>query len=394
MEKNYKAVKAMEIEENVLTRRDGEEGIYDMSEFEDIFVSNPDSLKSQSSSENKLFATIKQPHEFTNNINFEEFSKNEKSASNISEALPNFPEFRLFTFDDISWYGDFYLDNNLSPYADLSPDDILIWLNYNDDLMISRLDDTVILFYTNVLDNNRINVIPLASSLSDSVLEKIMTYLKEKKLPAELREIPSVICSELDDNKWLLEDDQNSFEYILDTQQQSSLNGSEFSRQRRRIKFFDRNHANDRIDIQYYQEINDAIKADFLNYIDTVPFNSSDEATAENCTEPVAIRRNLDYAPSFHKKALIIRINGVIVSLSLISYLDEKSVAINHLKVNYSVQYIFQYTIYQLAKIFDEEGIPEMNIEQDLGIEGLRIFKERLHPSRFLEKKIIRPRYL
>lgn len=363
MEKNYSVIEATEIEDNVLTPCTRKEYIFEITEFK-------------------------------NNINLKAFFQIKKNASNMNEALPDFPDFRLFTINDLSWYGDYYLSNNLSPYADLSPDDILIWLNYNDDLMISHLDDTVILFYTNVLDNNRINVIPLASSLNDSALEKIMAYLQEKKLPAELREIPSVICGELDNNTWLIEDDQNSFEYILDTHEQSSLIGSQFSRQRRRINFFDRNHLEDTIDIHYHQEINETLKEEILSYIDTVPFNSSVEASAENCTEPIAIRRNLNYAPVFHKKALIIRINGAIVAFALISNLDEKSVAINHLKVNYSVQYIFQYTIYLLAKILASEGIPEMNIEQDLGIEGLRIFKERLHPSRFLEKKIIRPRDL
>lgn len=74
----------------------------------------------------------------------------------------------------------------------------------------------------------------------------------------------------------------------------------------------------------------------------------------------------------------------------MISYLDNNTAAINHIKVNYSVQDIFRYTVYRLAKILKKSGIAEMNFEQDLGIEGIRTFKMRLRPSRFLEKKIIR----
>jgi len=310
------------------------------------------------------------------------------------ETVPKFPDFRLFNISDIKWYYDYYCSKNLNPYADINPENLFVWLNMNDDLMISELNDDVVIRYTNVLDNNRINIIPLANPIHNSSLEKIMSYLKENNLPLELNEIPSISCHDLDNTKWQVEDDRNSYEYILDTQQQSVLEGKEFSRQRRRINFFEREHLNEPIDIQYYIEIDEQVKDIFLHHIDTMPFNSNSEASQKNSTEPIAIRKNLDYAAAFHKKALIIKIDGQVVSLAIISYLDKNTAAINHIKVDYSVQYIFQYTIYRLAKILQENGISEMNIEQDLGIEGLRTFKERLQPSRFLKKNIIRPLHL
>jgi len=311
----------------------------------------------------------------------------------MPEKLPEFPNFRLFTINDITWYHDYYLKNGLSPYADISPYDLFVWLNFNNDLAVSELNDGITFCYTNILDNNQNNIIPLANPLSDSIIEKVMLYLKENNLPLELHEIPSIICNELDQNKWQIEDDRNSYEYILDTSQQLLLEGSDFSRQRRRVNFFEREHSSDTIDVQYYQEIDNETKEVFLHFISAMPFNSNEESSQQNYAEPIAIRNNLEQSSVFHKEALIVRINGEIASFAIISHLGDKTVAINHLEANYSVQYIFQYTIYQLAKILKEDGIDEMNIEQDLGIEGIRIFKERLQPSRFLEKKIIRPRH-
>lgn len=311
----------------------------------------------------------------------------------MTATLPNFPFFRKFTFDDVSWYYDFYIKNGLNPYADINQENLLVWLNMKNDLEVSILNGSVIFKYTNVLHNNRVNVIPLEKTLNGPVINGVMSYLKYNGLPLEIREIPSVICNDLDDKEWVIEDDRDSYEYILNTHQQSSLEGGDFCRHRRRLNVFEREHANDKVDIQYYHEFNDEIIGVFIQHINGMAFNNSEEASKENLLEPIAIRRNINYAKIFHKKALIIKINGQVVSISMISLLDEHTAVINHLKVNYSVQHIFQYTIYQLAKILKENGINEMNIEQDLGIEGLRAYKERLKPSRYLEKKIITPRF-
>jgi|GEM_PF-2466067 len=308
------------------------------------------------------------------------------------EALPVFPEFRVFTIDDIPSYYRYYLEQGFSPYADIHPENLFIWLNIHNDLMISNLNNTIIIRYTNILDDNKINIIPLANPLNDTIVEKIMAYMKENNLPLELHEIPSVICNELDQKKWDIKDDRDSYEYIIDTGQQSGIKGSSFRHQRNRVSFFERKHVNDIIDVQFYKNFDYEIKEAFLHHITTMPFNSSDDAAKQNCIEPIAILKNLEYASFFNKKALIMKINGETVALAMISYLDENTAAINHLKVDYSVQYAFQYTIYQLAKILKEDNIHEMNIEQDMGIDGLRTFKERLQPSRFLEKKMIYPR--
>lgn len=308
-------------------------------------------------------------------------------------TIPDFPNFRPFTTNDITWYYDLYLAEKLNPYADINPENLYVWLNMNNDLTICKLYSAVILKYTNVLNNNIINIIPLKNPLSNIIIDRITSYLKANDLPAALREVPAVICNELDRSRWLIEDDRDSYEYILDTDQQSILEGSDFSRQRRRVNFFEREHSDDNIDIQYIEEINEKTKEDFIHHINTMPFNSNESTSLQNITEPKAILKNLEYALTFHKKALTISINSSIVAIAMISYLDNNAAAINHLKVDYSVKYIFQYTIYQLAKKLKENGIKEMNIEQDLGIEGLRVFKERLQPSRLLKKVVIRPRY-
>jgi hypothetical protein len=309
----------------------------------------------------------------------------------MTSELPGFPNFRPFTFSDINWYYDFYISNNLNPYSDIHPGNLLAWLNIRNDLAVCKLNDAVVLKYTNVLNDNLINIIPLASRLNDSVIENIMGYLRENNLQTQLSEIPSTTCSDLNNNQWSIENDRNNYEYILDTDQQSSLLGNSFKTHRRCVNTFERDHANDCVEIKYFDEFDDEINALFFRHINSMPFNYNEKNSQHNTAEPIAIRKNLDYALSLHKKALSIKINGKIAALAMITYLDKNTASINHLKVDYSVRYIFKYTNYQLARILKEKNIREMNIEQDLGIEGMRQFKTLLQPSRFLDKKTIRP---
>lgn len=308
------------------------------------------------------------------------------------ENVPEFPLFIPFALNDaLTWYQAFYRENKLDPYTDISPANILAWINFNNDLVVSKIDNCVIFKYSNILDNNKINLLPLAEQLTDQVIEKAMQYLKDNNLATELHEVPSVICSALDQTKWKLEDDRANYEYILDTSEQTLLEGNDFYRQRKIVRHFERVHSQDTIDVEY-REIDEEIRSMFLQHIKTKPLNNREEAATKNVEEPTAIQNNLELAEAFHKKALVVKINNAVVSLTIFSPLNQEVVAVNHIKVDYAVPEIFRYTIYQLAKKLQENGIKEMNAEQDLGEDGIREFKELLRPVRFLEKKIIKPR--
>jgi len=53
---------------------------------------------------------------------------------------------------------------------------------------------------------------------------------------------------------------------------------------------------------------------------------------------------------------------------------------VNHLRVDYSYPYIFDYLTHEFAKIAAGDNIPRLNFEMDLGIEGLKRHKIALRP--------------
>lgn len=295
---------------------------------------------------------------------------------------------------DMEWYYNFYLKNGLNPYVDVNQENMLTWLDLNKDLMISKINETLVLQYTNSLNDNAINTIPLSKKLDDQIIETIFLQLRKLNLPLELHEVPSIICNELSDAIWDIEDDRNSFEYLLCTTQQALLPGREFKHQRRHINAFNQEHKNDKIEIKFHNMVDQNIKDLFIQHIESKSLNKKAESSENNKLEPIIIKKNLEYASLFNKKALTIKINDKYASFAILSHLDNNTVALNHLKVDYSVDNIFTYSINALACILRDMGISKINIEQDLGIQGLRTFKERLQPICYLEKKIIKPKVL
>lgn len=307
--------------------------------------------------------------------------------------LPNFPNFRPFNVADIDWYNSFYIKNGLNPYADAHFGNLLTWLDINNDLNISVIrDDAVVFKYTNPLNSNEINLLPLAHNLTNDDIEKITNYIKGCGSLASIQEIPSTICRNLDKDRWRIEEFRDSYEYVYSVKEQSELIGPEFSNHRRVRSHFERTYLKDDIIISLSDCSNEDSSKLIINFIEHNKLNHSEEAEVNNKYESNVIKKSQKLSSYLHKKLMTIKINGRVVAIVIISFLDQKTISLNHIKVDYSIRDIFNYTFYRLAKLLDEMDIDEINLEQDLGIDGMRIHKEKLRPSRMLEKKIIRPR--
>jgi len=304
--------------------------------------------------------------------------------------LPVFPLFKPFNTDDINWYNKFYLESKLNPYADVHYANLLTWLNINGDLSISKIDDNTVIFrYKNPLNSNETNFLPVSKELTDDTLTKVFQYISNSKINASIQEVPSIICKRLDKKKWGINDYRDGFEYIYNVDEQLELQGSNFSNQRRVISHFERVHENNKIDISLNKCTEKNANKTIQDFIANNRPNHNTFAAEDNVYEPIVIKKSLDIAEFLQKEVLTVAIDNEIVSIVIISPLDNETISLSHIKVNYSIRDIFNYTFYQLAKLLHNIKVKEINLEQDLGIEGMRLHKEKLRPSRMLKKVTI-----
>ena len=104
-------------------------------------------------------------------------------------------------------------------------------------------------------------------------------------------------------------------------------------------------------------------------------------------TEGQAIDRTLSSALALDTRNLCLFLDGELQAVLLFhEAIDGKHYIINHLKVDYTIPFIFDFMTCQIAKLAMDNSIPFLNIEMDLGIESLRQHKMGLRPAGFFKK--------
>lgn len=311
----------------------------------------------------------------------------------MSRFLPIFPSFMKLSLIEPTEYNKFIKD--FPPYADWSLGNLLLWLDLNDDLEASLLDGCMVIRYTSVLKgNNRVYNI-LGGEISPYALDKLFNIIKLDTSKAILSEVPSCIVdnSDIDHDKIIVEEDRDSFEYVYCTKEHSELSGSRFSRVRRKVKQFEREYSNLGINIKQSNRLNQEDVDRLLSATsawkkDIENFNTNSDITGNY--EFAVLPRSLKMFNTLGSRLVEIEVGGELVAFAIYRHLSRDGcVTVNHLKYDKRYTQVFDYTTHSLAKILDAENVGYMNYEQDLGVLGMRVHKERLRPCEMLKKYYI-----
>lgn len=302
-------------------------------------------------------------------------------------TFPAFPNFRKFKQTEVRQYEAYYA--TIQPYADLNAANLFIWADIFNDLSVSVLDGTLVLRYTNPFQNKRTTYALSGKPISPENLLKIFAYQMDRGDDVILREVPSHLLP-CDDSRFISYDDRDSYEYILSVEQHATYPGKAFSRQRRRIGFFEREHRNDTFTVEHRPYIDHALAGELEEFMTS--YDTMNDLSDDNL-EPIALQKALTFSKKLGKEVFLIRMNNRLVAFCIFVRVGPTAI-VNHIKVDRDIQYMFDYSTYRLAQYFYAAGIQEMNFEQDLGLPGLRDHKTRLRPIRFLKKSCILPKNL
>lgn len=301
----------------------------------------------------------------------------------LNDAI--FPTFRKFTSEDYLDYQAIYI-KSFAPYGDISPANLLVWLNIDGTLSISRLDNAIILRYSNPFENNEQNFIILEEIVTEQHIRDIYALGQQNNYPVRMREQPAPLSLALSTREGIIiEPNRDSYEYILDVHQHATLPGKPFSRQRRRMGFFEREHEMDEIEVRYIDSVSEDDKITMINLIAKWRLVANDETIGEDNREFEALTFAIQSLDALERPAMFIYINNEPISFSIFSIYGDTAI-VGHIKIDYTFQYAFDYSTHKLAKELEKRNVLFMNFEQDLGIPGLREHKLRLRPVRMLEK--------
>lgn len=279
-----------------------------------------------------------------------------------------------------------------APHSDLSFGTLMIWWNLNDDLEIAELNDNIVLTYTDPFAEMKRRFTLLGTNKIDESIQTIFSYQRSHGLEVGLHMTPDYTVQALKNPEGvIIEDDIDNTDYILSTKRTAELEDSTISRTRRKVRQFLR-EANGEVEVRglSIHGIRDKIRLiNDLHMWDDVYGTENDRGRYEG----IAINRALLLSDLIGTYCLGVFVQGKLEAFALYHQPPQVNYTIvNHLKTSNHYPHLFDFVLHMLAQRLQDEGIEYMNIEQDLGIPGLRFHKEGLRPTERLKKFNVLPR--
>lgn len=304
-------------------------------------------------------------------------------------SLVNFPQFKKFDINEDAIEYLAFFNQLKSPYSDLSINNILIWLDFYNDLEVSVLDNVAILRFSNVFDHAVRTYCLVGNGDVAHGARALFEYQKQHNEPQILSMLPQETALQLQQVVDLTLEDDNA-DYVLHVPTALSMEGKKYENFRARIRSFEKQYGPGTVTSLDLTDskVRDHTQAVIEVFMKEVAHNNDIEGR-----ELVAIKKHLELAKHLAPQGYMVSVGDEPVSIGIFHYPPHKQWCIfNHLKSNYAFKGIAGYSFYQMIQIANRHHIEWLNYEQDLGIPGLRQLKQLLRPHHLLDRYSALPR--
>ncbi len=216
-------------------------------------------------------------------------------------------------------------------------------------------------------------------------------WLQQNNYDVRFDLVPQIVIEGLqtmlleESERWILYEDRDSFDYIIDTALTTHMYGNRYSDFRYKLSLFDRTHDDD-LEIKNLNpkdkgQVMAALKlgdkwARSRNQV--VDFYEDELLAYSRFLQLASSKPSIDYIAIYEKNSLI-----ALASFEIVN----KDYAIGHfLKFNPAYKGVYYKLVHEVCKRLYERKVKLINIEQDLGIQGLRSAKSHLRPVGYLKK--------
>jgi hypothetical protein len=304
--------------------------------------------------------------------------------------LPNFPHFAPLNLEDKDSYNELIAE--FPPHSDISFTTLHIWWNLEKQLSISSLKGNVVINYHLPHDQENSGYSLIGKHLIDNSIATILEYLRKQHSTVRLVHVPEFVVDKIKHKDLLnLKEELDYNEYILDSHSAATLEGGKYASTRKKINRFLKQVKGKKIEtkslnLSSTDSINQLLHS-IQEWEKKKPWKNDPDRT-----EYQAIKKTLEHASILDVQNLAFYIDGRLCAVLLYhKSIDKKYYTMHHLKVDHSLIYIVDYIEQVIAKKAVEENVPFINLEMDLGIEGLREHKIGLKPVDFFRKYTITP---
>jgi hypothetical protein len=309
-------------------------------------------------------------------------------VNKIVMFIPDFPEFTPLRLEDKDSYEKLIAE--FPHNSDIAFATLHIWWNLEDKLSVSLLNGNMVINYHLPGDAQNSGYGLIGRQHIDASIKAALEYLMQERLPPRLVHVPEFVVNEIrlkDYFKITEELDYN--EYILDSNELATLRGGKYANNRKDINRFLRSLDGKLIEAKSI-DLSTAESQEELLQIIRLWEKKHPWKNDPGRAEYDALAKTLEYGSLLEIQNLGFYIGGVLFGIIFYHTSEDGQYYImHHLKVDNTYDYIVDYIEQFMAIKAVSEGIPYINMEIDLGIQGLREHKLGLKPIHFLKKYTI-----
>jgi uncharacterized protein len=185
-----------------------------------------------------------------------------------------------------------------------------------------------------------------------------------------------------------IEEDLNNFDYILSVDKLSEMGGKKLHQKRKYLNQFLRKYKN-RYKVITTDVYDKVIQKELMKLINLWKAKKDKGDTNEN--EMIALKRTFNNAHHFNIKVDCVYIDGLLKGFSIYEIINRDYAIGSFQKADFHIEGIYPFLYYFMANNLKKLNCKYINIEQDLGLEGLRRSKKDYDPE-YLKKYIISPK--
>lgn len=294
--------------------------------------------------------------------------------------IPEFPQFKKLEFSDEEEIRK--STSKFPPYADFNFINMWSW-DIKDEARISQMYGNLIVNFSDYLTGKSFYSF-LGNNKVNETAEALLELSKKEGLDLKLKLVPEDSIKGLDGGRFIVKEDPDNFDYVLPIDIIKDFSTKKTKSRRKEVNSIIKNYAPE-------FKILDFLNAEHRNIIyEFIKKSVPDDKVTGN--ELMAIKRF--FVANFSDENLIIMggfINSKLEGISCTEILGEGFFNSHFAKAN-SKEYkpMYSFMLQEEAKLLHSKYNGEfLNIEQDLGLEGLRKWKASFGTNFFLRKYTI-----
>lgn len=299
---------------------------------------------------------------------------------NLLRQLPAFPQLKPLTLQDHEVLQPFL--DAYDPYSDYNFASMWCY-NTQEKMEISTLHENLVVKFEDYVTSEHFLSF-LGTHEPVATAKALIDYCMGNNLTTKLKLIPEVVASKLfDSDVFQVQADEDNYDYVLSTEQVSTLTTTKYHTQKNHLNRFEKNYPEC---LAVNLDISDKKTHEILFDIFYKWEKGRGKKRHETQHELTALERFLTHAHLFNPIIFAAEYNRSFLGFIIAELVGRKYAVVHFAKSNPKYKEVYVFLNNSLAKHLWNMGYQYMNIEQDLGIPGLKYAKQQWNPIKYLKK--------